>query len=317
MERHPNNPIITREQIPEISPHLIDVSSVFNPGATRFQDKIILLLRVQNRGRETFLLMAESINGIDFNISDELVHFRGIESIFETSYHIYDPRITRIQNEYFILFAMDLASGCHLGLAKTDDFHSFEFIGMISKEPTRNGVLFPEMINDSFLMLDRPNKVHLDGGPQTGGTIVLSYSQDLRTWRSSRPVFSGRSHYWDELIGPGPPPIRTRQGWLLIYHGIAMHYQPIYQAGVVLLDLEDPSHVKNRGKYNILEPREMYETVGQVPNVVFPSGLVVEEYDTEGFAKLKSQVFLYYGAADTSVCLAVSTVEALVNASKM
>ena len=61
----------------------------------------------------------------------------------------------------------------------------------------------------------------------------------------------------------------------------------------------------------------MYETVGQVPNVVFPSGLVVEEYDTEGFAKLKSQVFLYYGAADTSVCLAVSTVEALVNASKM
>ena len=78
----------------------------------------------------------------------------------------------------------------------------------------------------------------------------------------------GRFHYWDENIGAGPPPIKTEKGWLLIYHGITMHYQPIYQAGVVLLDLNEPWRVISRGRYNVLEPREMWEMVGQVPNVV-------------------------------------------------
>ncbi len=93
-----------------------------------------------------------------------------------------------------------------------------------------------------------------------------------------------------------------------------MHYSPIYQAGVVLLDLFDPSKVIGRSKYNILEPRELYETVGQVPNVVFPGGAIVEKYDTENFAEPGSKVFLYYGAADTSVCLATTTISELLSA---
>jgi beta-1,4-mannooligosaccharide/beta-1,4-mannosyl-N-acetylglucosamine phosphorylase len=82
----------------------------------------------------------------------------------------------------------------------------------------------------------------------------------------------------------------------------------------MLLDLSDPARVLGRGKYNVLEPREGYEMAGQVPNVVFPSGAVVDQMDPEGFAEKNSKVFIYYGAADTSVCLAFSTLEDLLQA---
>lgn len=126
----------------------------------------------------------------------------------------------------------------------------------------------------------------------------------------------GRPHFWDELIGAGPPPIKTRQGWLLLYHGIATHFASsnIYQAGVALLALDDPSRVVARGRNNVLEPRETYELVGQVPNVVFPTGVIVEEIDSQGFATDDSLVRVYYGAADTVVCLATTTVRMLIEA---
>jgi predicted GH43/DUF377 family glycosyl hydrolase len=127
---------------------------------------------------------------------------------------------------------------------------------------------------------------------------------------------SGRPHYWDELIGSGPPPVKTSEGWLHVYHGIATHFGStnIYQAGVVLLDLHNPGKIIARGRYNILEPREPYELVGQVPNVVFPSGMIVNEVEPDGTAKPGSEVFLYYGAADTSVALAIATVDELIEA---
>jgi predicted GH43/DUF377 family glycosyl hydrolase len=128
----------------------------------------------------------------------------------------------------------------------------------------------------------------------------------------------GRWHYWDELIGPGPPPIPTREGWLCIYHGVALHLASahLYQAGVFLLDPDDPSRVIARGRDNILEPREPYEIAGQVPNVVFPTGAIVEETDAEGFAHPRSLVRLYYGAADTCVATATTTVAALLEAAR-
>jgi beta-1,4-mannooligosaccharide/beta-1,4-mannosyl-N-acetylglucosamine phosphorylase len=85
---------------------------------------------------------------------------------------------------------------------------------------------------------------------------------------------------------------------------------------VILLDLRDPTRVLGRCRANILEPREIYELVGQVPNVVFPSGLVVEETDAEGFARPESEVKIYYGAADTVVGLATTTVAELLAAAR-
>ena len=313
LKRNVKNPIITRTDIPDIYPELIDVSSVFNPGAIKFNDKYILLLRVQNRGRETFIVKAESDNGIDFNVDNKIADFKGMEKINKKIYHVYDSRISKIQNEYYIMFAMDMDEGCSLGLAKTDDFNEYQFLGIVSDGDIRNGVLFSEKINGKYLRFDRPNKVQLEAGPASGNTIFLSESDDLLKWKPKKAVMSGRFHYWDENIGSGPPPVKTKEGWLQVYHGVAMHFASsnIYQAGVSLHDLNDPSIVLARSKCNILEPRELFELVGQVPNVVFPSGMIVEEFDENGFAEPESKVSIYYGAADTSVGLAVTTIKEL------
>lgn len=318
LSRHPNNPIITRKDIPNIPPGMIDVSSVFNPGAIKFNNTYILLLRVQNRGRETFIVKASSKDGVNFKVDNKIIDFKGIENVKEKIYHIYDARITKIDDKYFIMFAMDMDKGCQLGLAKTVNFEVYEFLGIVSDGDIRNGVLFPEKVNGKYLRFDRPNKVQLDSGPTSGSTIFISESDDLLNWKPVAPVLDGRFHYWDENIGSGPPPVKTREGWLHIYHGVAMHFGSanIYQAGVALHALNDPSKVLFRGKYNILEPREIWELAGQVPNVCFPSGMIVEEYDEEGFAKADSKVLVYYGAADTVVGLAHSTIKELIESAK-
>lgn len=315
MIRNFNNPIITRKQIPIIEPGIKDVSSVFNPGAIKFNNTYLLLLRVQQRSRETFILKATSNNGVDFEIDNKPVHFTGIEKVKEKIHHIYDPRITQINDEYFIMFAMDMDNECRLGLGKTTDFDTYEFIGIVSDDDNRNGVLFPEKINGKYIRLDRPNKAVLDNGTASGRTICLSESDDLKKWEHKAEVAAGRFHYWDENIGAGAPPIKTKKGWLVIYHGIAMHFASvnIYQGGVMLLDLDDPTKVIARSHNNILEPREIWEFTGQVPNVVFPSGAIVEEYDKNGFAKPNSNVKVYYGAADTVVGLAETTIQELIN----
>jgi len=313
MNRHPQNPIITRTDVPDIPPHLVDVTSVFNPGAAKLKDKHLLMLRVQSRSRETCFVMAESSNGIDFRVRKEIVEFKGIDKVKEKIYHLYDARITKLEDKYYVMFAMDMEGKCRLGLATTDDFQSFEFLGIVSDEDNRNGVLFPEKVNGKYLRMDRPNEVQKEAGPKSGNTIWLSESDDLLRWKPVAPLISGRFHYWDEFIGSGPPPVKTRSGWMHIYHGVATHFggANIYQAGVMLLDLKDPSKVIGRCRGNILEPRETYELVGQVPNVVFPSGWIIDKCDKDGFASPESEIKVYYGAADTVIAVAITTIQEL------
>jgi predicted GH43/DUF377 family glycosyl hydrolase len=246
----------------------------------------------------------------------EIVRIPGLDRLDETIYHVYDPRITALDGEFLIMFAVDTETGCRLGTARTRDFREFEFVGLGEHPDIRNGVIFPARFGDRYLRYDRPNRVVDAGAPATGDEIVLSESHDLLEWRPLGPVMGGRPRYWDERIGAGPPPVRTRHGWLLLYHGIATHFASanIYQAGVALFDLDDPLHLIGRSRDNVLEPRKMYELVGQVPNVVFPSGMIVDEFDSDGFARDDSPVRVYYGAADTSVCLATGTIEGLLAA---
>jgi len=309
------NPILTRDNIPEIPPHVIDVSSVFNPGAIKCDDQYQLILRVQTRGRETVLMIAESDDGERFTVKPSLLEIKGLDTVGETIYHVYDPRLTRIDDDVYMVFAADVDDACRLGIARRENLTSFKLVGYGSESDTRNGVLFPEKIRGRFARLERPNRTSIEGGVTSGQEIILAESEDLITWHPVGPVMAGRHHYWDELIGSGPPLVKTSEGWLHIYHGIARHFGAgIYQAGVVLLDLEDPCHVLARSRNNILEPRELYEMVGQVPNVVFPSGMIVDEYDSEGFAKHESTVRVYYGCADTAVGLALTTIQELLTA---
>lgn len=316
MKRNLINPILTRTDIPPIPPELVDVTSVFNPGAIKDGDIYRLILRVQSRSRETFLVMAESNDGVSFKVENKIVDFKGIEKVKEKVFHIYDARITKLEGRFYIMFAMDMQQGCQLGLGVTDDFKSFEFLGITSNEDIRNGVLFPEKINGKYYRMDRPNKAKHSSGPTSGSAICLSESDDLVNWQYVSTLISGRFHYWDEFIGSGPPPVKTRKGWLHVYHGVAGHFgsSNIYQGGVLLLHLNDPSKVLGRCRCNILEPREIWELAGQVPNVTFPSGMIVEEYDAEGFALESSEVKIYYGAADTSVGLLVTSISELLDA---
>ncbi|MBL1218552.1 MAG: hypothetical protein D8M59_13800 [Planctomycetes bacterium] len=325
LRRCQHNPILTRENIPAVEgmPWVEDVSSVFNPGALRWrvpgtgEQRDVLLLRVQTRGRETVLMVAEAedASGERWTVRSSVVEIAGIEDVPETVYHAYDPRLTQIGDDVFVVFAGDIDGACKLGMARTRDFETFELVTFGGEFETRNGVLFPEKVGGRYVRLERPNQVLLDNGVTTGSEIVLSESDDLVTWDVVGPVMAGRWHYWDEMIGSGPPPIKTREGWLHVYHGIAQHFASsnIYQAGVVLLDLTDPTKVIGRGRNNVLEPREGYELTGQVPNVVFPSGMIVdgEAGEDDGCYGEDCEVRVYYGAADTVVGMARGTVGGL------
>lgn len=276
----------------------------------------MLMLRVQTRGRRTRLVMAESDNGREFAVWNEPVRFPGLDEIGEKIYHVYDPRLTAIGDEFLVMFAADTETGCKLGTARTADFRSFELIGLGDHPDIRNGAIFPMQFGDRYLRLDRPNRAADTGEPTSGNEIVVSESFDLIDWRPLGVAMRGRPRYWDERIGAGPPPVRTRRGWLLMYHGIATHFGSVnvYQAGVALLDLEDPVRLIGRSRDNLLEPRKTYELIGQVPNVVFPTGMIVDEFDADGFAREESTVRVYYGAADTTVCLATGTIGDLLSA---
>lgn len=316
MKRCESNPIITRAEIRSSHPALRDVSSVFNPGGIMHQGRFLLLLRVQNRARETWLMKAVSDDGIRFDISTDPVSFSGLEACPHRIYHIYDPRITRLDNEYHVICAIDTDAGCFLVWFVTGDFETLRFKGLVSEPEVRNGVLFPERIEERFLRFERPNHKQMQDGVKSGSTIICSASPDMLKWERVGSVMHGNPHYWDELIGSGPPPIKTRQGWLHIYHGVATHFgsSNIYQAGISLQDLNEPWLTVARGRYNILEPRESYELTGQVPNVVFPSAAIPLETEADGSVLDDTKVYIYYGAADTCIGMVEATIAELIGA---
>jgi predicted GH43/DUF377 family glycosyl hydrolase len=253
------------------------------------------------------------------------VEFLGLDDLADpvdgrplTVHHVYDARATATGFGRLVVTALDTDRGCRLAVwspAGPDDvccvgLSRLSLVALTGGEDTRNGVLFPDRVGGRVLMLDRPNTALPQGGPPTGSQVRLLASDDLQQWEDVGPVFGGRPHYWDELVGAGPPPILTTEGWLLVYHGVATHFQAanIYQVGAVLLDRDDPTRVLGRTAENLLEPREPWEVTGQVPNVVFPSGLVADGVGEGEAAGPDATLQLYYGAADTCIGRATATV---------
>ena len=155
------------------------------------------------------------------------------------------------------------------------------------------------------MLLHRP-KTQFDSAH---GEILLSRSGDLFSWSAPEQVLQPRAGaWWDSFrIGLGPPPLRTEHGWLLVYHGVKQTVAgDVYRVGLALLDLEEPTRVLHRLPDWVLAPTAPYERTGDVPNVVFPCGLV---HDPAG-----DEIRLYYGAADSSICLATARLEELLEA---
>ena len=283
--RYDHNPIISKENIP------FTCNVVFNPGAVKFKDKYYLLLRIQTRKLNSHFVLATSDNGINFEISKDFAFsptqgagdHRGVE----------DPRITRIKDDYYITYTAYSRHGASVGLAETKDFKEFERLGIIFPPENKDAVLLPEKVDGRYFMYHRPS---------SDMSMWVADSPDLIHWGNNKPVLEPDIYAWDaEKVGAGAVPIRTEKGWLHIYHGVA---RGGYRLGTALFDLKNPSELKRKSENYILAPEKDYERKGEVNNVVFTCGAIVED---------NGEVKIYYGAADTSVCLATAKLDDLID----
>jgi len=270
-----------------------------NAGATIFDGKVLLALRVEDCTRHTNFYVATSEDGVHFDVNPEPIHYP--LSVTEErigAAHRFDMRITKIGNKYFVFHAAWMGSyGCGIGLAETEDFINFKPLYNISEPSNRNAVLFPEKINGMYARLDRPQN-------NNTGAIWLSYSPDLEFWGRSMPLNMPNASWLSNKCGAGAIPIKTEKGWLEIYHATASTCSSEnYHLGVMMLDLNDPSRVIAAPEEFILAAEKDYECMGQTPNIVFTGGAVEMPDGT---------LNVYYGGADTRMCLAQTTVDELV-----
>ncbi|MBW1975760.1 MAG: glycoside hydrolase family 130 protein [Deltaproteobacteria bacterium] len=290
-QRHPKNPILTRDDVP------YHCNTVFNAAVCRFKDTYMMLLRVEETNGRSHLTLAESQDGIHFSVHPRpwIVPSEDPEYEPYERFGIEDPRITQIGETYYITYVAFGPHGPRTGLGLTKDFKRFERICLMTESDNKDCVLFPEKIQGYYVRLDRPGGM---GGSRA--SIWISYSPDLIHWGRSKVLLAPEPGWGASKVGVSTPPIKTEEGWLVLYHGVRQTGAGrIYRVGAMLLDLEKPEKLIRYTPHFILAPREYYERVGDVPNVVFPCGFVLEE----------NVLKLYYGAADTCICLAETTLD--------
>lgn len=298
--RYKNNPIIKRDAIPTSN-------SIFNSAVVPFGDGFRGVFRCDNTRRVAHLHAGYSDDGINWTINPDPIKF--ICDIPEVAEFIlgYDPRVCLIEDRYIITWCNAYKNSPTIGVAYTYDFKDFYQLENAFLPYNRNGVMFPRKINGKYAMLSRPSDV----GHTPFGDIYYSESPDLTYWGKHRLVMATirdvKLAQWQGLkIGAGPIPIETKEGWLLIYHGVLASCNGyVYCTGAALLDLDEPWKVKYRALPYILAPDTLYERVGDVSNVVFPCAALADA-DT-------GRIAIYYGAADTVTALAFTTAGELID----
>lgn len=293
--RYSKNPIIQR--FPACGLH-----SIYNSAVVFRKDGFAGVFRAEHLNNSSHLHRGFSEDGLNWQVQPEPISFQNEDPGARPVSGGYDPRVCKMGDEYLITWC-NTAQGATIGLGRTRDFETFRFVGDCFLPFNRNGVMFPRKINGKYMMLSRPS----DNGHTPFGDIYVSESPDLIYWGRHRLVMRKGANPWENVkIGPGPIPIETPEGWLLIYHGVrGLCNGFLYSMGAVLLDLEDPSKVIARGKNWLLTPEATYETVGVTPNVVFPCSCLLEESS--------GRLAIYYGAADCSLGLCFSSVERILN----
>lgn len=331
--RFPDNPILSPEGgLPW------EREGVFNPGAIKFGKQVYLLYRAvgENEFYVSRLGLAKSDDGIKFIRSLSEPIFEPYEDF--DKWGVEDPRITKIGDDYYITYVAVAKRIMEQGemvkrfipletsaaLLKTRDFKSFENLGIISSPGSDNKdtTIFPRKINGLYYMLHRPNRWTRDwfNGPyekyvEEGlpcdpkdlpsiPSIWIASSLDLKTWSNHKLLMTPELDS-DVKIGPGVPPIETKEGWLLIYHHVQKDKKSnrlIYSVRAALLDINDPSKLISKLDYDILTPEMPYENEKD-SGIVFPNGSMVKG-DT---------LFVYYGASDRYVCLATGSLSELIS----
>ncbi len=328
--KHPKNPILK-----PTGKNKWENLAVCNPGAWYEKGTFYLLYRAAGDDEDHIIRfgLATSNDGVNFKRTSNQPAFApsidgpdmgGVE----------DARIVKFDNDFYVTYAYrPFAPGrywtfkhdvvrlpeagenaplvfknniANSGLAITKDFKTWRRLGRITETnlDNRDVILFPEKINGKFVLLHRPKEWIGEEYGCEYPSIWITYSNDLLIWnKPSTLLLAGRSGTWEEKIGGSTPPLKTKDGWLLIYHGVEKGGQGYYRVGVALLDLNDPSKIIARDRNWIMEPEHDYEVEGFYKGCVFPTGNVIVE-DT---------LFIYYGAADKYVGLATCSVSELLN----
>jgi len=288
-KRYKNNPIITAAAVKR-------ANSIHNSAVVPFNDGYAGVFRVDEQDFRFTLHAGRSKDGIQWKIEDEEIKMKCSNPDIPESKRNYDPRITMLDGIYYITWCVDSSQGPCIGLAKTRDFENFERMDNPFPPANRNCVIFPRKINGKYAVLHRPS----DRGHTPFGDIFYSASPDLVHWGTHRFVFGPLRGWQSTKVGPGPAPIEMEDGWLLIYHGVWTSCNGyLYYAGGAILDKEKPWKVLYRTRDYLLAPTEIYERVGDVPNVVFPSSAVL----------IGKTLRLYYGCADTCISVAEADID--------
>ena len=312
IKRHEKNPILTADNIP------YEATLVFNAGVTKYQGKYVMVFRNDYNYTKTGpfgfegtnLGLAFSDDGINWDVQKKpCFDFKDEEII-----RAYDPRLTVIDGKCYMCFAVDTKHGLRGGIATTEDFENFEVLHMTVPD-NRNMALFPEKINDKFVRFERPFPVYSRGG-QDRFDMWISESPDMKYWGNSKLLLAVENvPFANDKIGPAAPPIKTEKGWLTVFHAVDLDstrgkngweasWKKRYTAGIMLLDLEDPSKIIGMSKQPLIAPEVKYERDGFRNDVIFPGGMILED---------SGEVKIYYGAADTVECVATADVNDLIS----
>lgn len=295
MWRYTGNPIIGRHDLPTSN-------SIFNSAVVPFGEGFAGVFRCDNRRIQMNIYAGFSEDGIHWNINHEPIQFEAGNTEMLHSEYKYDPRVTWIEDRYWITWC----NGYHgptVGLGYTFDFKTFYQCENALLPFNRNGVLFPEKIGGRYALLSRPS----DNGHTKFGNIYISFSPDMKYWGEHRwvmdPTPFEESAWQCTKVGAGSVPILTDEGWLLFYHGVITTCNGFrYAIGAALLDKEHPEKVLYRSMEYVLTPEAPYETAGDVPDVLFPCATIREG----------DKVAMYYGAADTVTCLAFGRISEII-----
>ena len=283
------NPLLTPPHMP------FPAAAVLNPGATEQDGEVVLLLRVEGPAGYSSIHVARSKNGVtDWHVESEPILRYGQKRWRYETWGCEDARVTYLAEEkrWYITYTAYSPAGPAVALARSKDLVRAERIGLIFSPNNKDAALFPKKFSGRWGVLHRPNA----GGMEH---IWSAYSPDLIHWGEPHCVLpEGRGAAWDAVkVGVGPPPILTDKGWLLIYHGVKGYGgHLIYRVGVAMLDRDRPHKLIARSRKWVFQADAPYELTGLVPNVVFPTGVVLRG----------DELWMYYGAADTYVCLATA-----------
>jgi beta-1,2-mannosidase len=274
-------------------------AGTFNPAVIRNGSEFVMLYRAQDHQGVSRLGYARSEDGIHFKRDAQPV--LSPEAAYEKDGGVEDPRLIKIAGTFFLTYTGYNRVDAQLCLAKSNDLRNWKRLGIIMPANrgrwnvhwTKSGAILTEKISGHYWMYFLGDAAGENGGSQMG----VAFSDDLVHWSEplDHPVLAHRAGMFDsKVVEPGPPPVLTDTGILLIYNGADDNL--VYRTGWALFDRKNPARVIERSDSPIFQPEEQWEKTGQVRNVVFVEGLI----------QMRDRWLLYYGGGDKNVGVAMT-----------